>query len=284
MPSTPQPERGSPAAALLRLLLVAVFAAASWWLIEWGVAVGHLVPWECWGGECSTNDPRSLLPIAGIICNVVLAVLLLKPARAFGFGLAALVGTLAALSGWNKAITEGGVDPASVLTEQRIVTAAAALTALIALLGLLSELKTTGYGARLLGAKRVPAVLVDYGAAEGDFGRINAKDAAALGFGTAYLTFTDNGRRHRVKVRAREQWVGHPLFAVFRETRPERAKIALPWIRSFPAPERPEPDAAPAAAASDTFVAELERLAALRAEGHLTQEEFDAAKRRLLGN
>lgn len=282
MPSTPQPARRSPGPAILGFLLIAAFAVAAWRLIEWGVSVGHLVQWECWGGECSTNDPRSLLPIAGIICNVVLMVLLLKPARAFGFGLAALVGTLAALSGWNEAVTEGGVDPASVLTERRVVTAAAALAALITLLGLLSELKTTGYGARLLGARRVPAVLVDYGPAEGDYGRIGAKDAAALGFGTAYLTFTDNGRRHRVKVRAREQWVGHPLFAVFRETRPERARIALPWIRSFPALERPEPDTAPATAAPDSFVAELERLAALRAAGHLTEEEFEAAKRRLL--
>ncbi|NUQ89364.1 MAG: SHOCT domain-containing protein, partial [Glycomyces artemisiae] len=66
------------------------------------------------------------------------------------------------------------------------------------------------------------------------------------------------------------------------ETRPERAKIALPWIRSFPALERPEPDTAPATAAPDSFVAELERLAALRAAGHLTEEEFEAAKRRLL--
>ncbi|GAA1677426.1 hypothetical protein GCM10009830_25490 [Glycomyces endophyticus] len=284
MPSTPHPDakRRNPAAALLRLLLIAALAAAAWWLIATGVRVGHTVVWECWGGECSTNDWRALLPVAGIICNVVLLIMLAALARAFGFGLAALVGLLAALSGWSAAVTEDGLDPAAVATESRIVGALAGVAAVIALLGLLAELKTTGYGARLLGAKRVPAELADYRSADAPIGGFSAETAAASGFGTAELRFTDNGRRHAVRIRVNRKWVGNPVYAVFRETRPERARIALPWIRSFTAPDDADTPSPPTPAPADSFVAELERLAALRAAGHLTQEELEAAKRRLL--
>ncbi|GAA2310376.1 hypothetical protein GCM10009853_079810 [Glycomyces scopariae] len=290
MPSTPHPDakRRNPAAVLLGPLLLAALLAASWWLIETGVRVGHTVEWECWGGECSTDDWRSLLPVAGIICNVVLAIMLAGLARAFGFGLAALAGLLAALSGWSAAVTEDGLAAAEVATESRIVGALAGVAAVIALLGLLAELRVTGYGARLLGAQRVPARLTDYGAAEAPIGGISAETAAASGFGTASLRFTHNGRRHSVRVRVNRKWIDQPVFAVFRETRPENARVALPWIRSgTPAAETSSSTTAAASASARTgsgsIVSELERLAALRSAGHLTQEEFDAAKRRLLG-
>ncbi|MFB9662420.1 SHOCT domain-containing protein [Glycomyces mayteni] len=285
MPSSPPPDARSRAARRVAALLPVslVLAAAAWWFIKEGTRVGHLIAWSCWGGECSTDDARAVLPIVGIFLNIGLLVALTALARAVGFGIAVMVGPLAALRGWSEAVAEGTTTPAAIGVEQRIVAAAAALGALVALLGLFSELKTTGYGPLLLGAKRVPATLADYGPAEGDYGRIAAKDAAALGFGTAHLVFTHNGRYHRVKVRAREQWVGTPVYAVFRETRPERAGVGLPWTRSYPAPERPEP-AAEAPGPGGSIVSELERLTALRSQGHLTQEEFEAAKRRLLGD
>ncbi|MEU6250988.1 SHOCT domain-containing protein [Glycomyces sp. NPDC047010] len=285
MPTSPPPDARSRAARRVATLLPvsAVLAVAAWWFIEEGTRVGHLIAWSCWGGECSTNDARAVLPIVGIFLNIGLLVALTALARAFGFGLAVMTGPLAALRGWSEAVAEGTTTPAAIGVEQRIVAAVAALGALVALLGLFSELKTTGYGAVLTGAKRVPATLADFGAAEGDYGRVSANDAAALGFGTATLVFTDNGRYHRVKVRAREQWVDTPVYAVFRETRPERARIGLPWTRSYPAPEKPESGAA-AVGSGGSIVSELERLTALRSQGHLTQEEFEAAKRRLLGN
>lgn len=45
-------------------------------------------------------------------------------------------------------------------------------------------------------------------------------------------------------------------------------------------PEQPQP---PAAASTDDQVAELEKLAQLKNEGILTQEEFDAKKKQILG-
>jgi len=45
----------------------------------------------------------------------------------------------------------------------------------------------------------------------------------------------------------------------------------------------PPPEAAPAAAAEPDYMAELEQLAQLKAQGILTEEEFDAKKKQLLG-
>jgi hypothetical protein len=48
-------------------------------------------------------------------------------------------------------------------------------------------------------------------------------------------------------------------------------------------PAAPPPPAAPAAAADDSLTAELERLGSLRNQGLLTDEEFAAAKAKLIG-
>ncbi|WP_042445071.1 SHOCT domain-containing protein, partial [Streptacidiphilus jiangxiensis] len=56
-----------------------------------------------------------------------------------------------------------------------------------------------------------------------------------------------------------------------------------------PAPAEPQPQAAPAPApaaaapAGDSIPEQIERLAALQAQGVITPEEFAAGKRRLLG-
>jgi hypothetical protein len=291
--SQPDAQRRNPAARFFAVLLTLGLAAATWWLIETGVRVGHLVEWECWGGECSTNDWRALLPVAGIICNVILAVLLGALARLFGVGLAAMLGTYAAISGWNTAVAEDGLAAATVATELRVVGAAFGVAAVLALLGLLIELKTTGYGARLLGAQRVRATLTGFGIADAPIGNYTPEKALEHGFGQAAMHFTHNGSRHAVKVRVRRQWLDEPVYAVFREMRPENARVVRPWFRSSTAVEKTAPatatgaastaSTAPTSGGSGSIVSELERLAALRSAGHLTQEEFDRAKSRLLG-
>jgi len=45
----------------------------------------------------------------------------------------------------------------------------------------------------------------------------------------------------------------------------------------------PAPQAAPAAVDTNTQIAELQQLAALKDQGILTQEEFDAKKKQILG-
>ena len=48
-------------------------------------------------------------------------------------------------------------------------------------------------------------------------------------------------------------------------------------------PTAPEPTAAPAGGDSSDYIAELEKLASLRDAGILTDEEFEAKKRQILG-
>lgn len=50
-----------------------------------------------------------------------------------------------------------------------------------------------------------------------------------------------------------------------------------------PAPAAPPPAAAPPAAAVPAYVGELEQLASLRDAGVLTNDEFEAKKRQILG-
>jgi hypothetical protein len=282
---TPNPAaRTRKSSPLVLLLLALVFGAAAWWLIEEGVRVGHTVEWECWGGECATDDPRALLPVAGIICNVVVLVVLSKALRIIGFGLALALGPYAAVSGWDAAVADG-VSAASVAGGQRFWGAVAVAGVVIAVLGLLFELKVTGFGARLLGAQRIRATLTNFTAGEGDYGRTSPETLAKSGFGMADLNFTHQGSRHSIRVPARGHWHLDPVFAVFRETSPEKARLARPWFRSAKAPGekvlRPASDLT-AHGHPASIATELERLAALRADGSLTQEEFEAAKRRLL--
>ena len=64
----------------------------------------------------------------------------------------------------------------------------------------------------------------------------------------------------------------------------QQAQYAAP-PPAQPPPPPPAPAPAPAAGAggSDALTAEIERLAALRSQGLLTDEEFAAAKAKLLG-
>ncbi|RRR98640.1 SHOCT domain-containing protein [Glycomyces terrestris] len=288
MPDTPNTEARTRGSSPLVLLLLALpFAAAAWWLIEEGVRVSDAVAWECWGGECSTDDPRALLPVAGIACNVVVLVLLTKSVRVTGFGLSLALGPYAAVSGAEQAVADG-VPAAEVAGGQQFWFAVAVVGAAVAVLGLLLDLKVTGYGARLLGAQRVRATLTDFKAGEGDYGRTSAETLAKSGFGMADLTFTHHGSRHRIRVPARSHWHLDPVFAVFRDTSPEKARLARPWFRRAKAPGKilTSTNATTTHLAAHghpvSIATELERLAALRADGSLTQEEFEAAKRRLL--
>jgi hypothetical protein len=52
---------------------------------------------------------------------------------------------------------------------------------------------------------------------------------------------------------------------------------------SAPAPAPAAPAPAPAAAAQDDYIAELQKLAQLRDAGIITEEEFQAKKKQLLG-
>ncbi len=130
---------------------------------------------------------------------------------------------------------------------------------LLPLLGLVIEWRLPGPTWLLLGWARVPGEL-------GDF-----RD------GEATLAFTDGtGQRHAVRVRAPEQLRGQPVRAYYLVRDPSRAR---------PAPGKQPVLTTTKKSDEDTPVlsAELTRLAALHAEGVLTDAEFEQAKRRVLG-
>ncbi|SDE17790.1 SHOCT domain-containing protein [Glycomyces harbinensis] len=267
-PSPPQTSK----AGLGMLLLALPCGLAAWYLLKQGNAEAHLIAWECWGGECSTDDPRVFLFIGGIAANIACSVLAMPVLRMIAFGGAVALGPLAAIRGWREAVA-GGLPAAEVAAEIRIWSVVAGVGIVIALLGLVHELRVTAAFSALLGRERVEAALEDYR---------DAEPGGGLGSGT--LVFRDRtGHRHRVEIRARRSWMRTPLTAVYPPRDPARARVALPWLRKMLSAESAETTAetrTPAAASS--LVVELERLTALRREGHLTEEEFRLAKRRLL--
>ena len=91
---------------------------------------------------------------------------------------------------------------------------------------------------------------------------------------TAVVAGTATAVSNRVSRRQGERWQ--------QQEYEQQAQYAAP---RRPRPRAPAPAPAPAAGAggSDALTAEIERLAALRSQGLLTDEEFAAAKAKLLG-
>ena len=88
---------------------------------------------------------------------------------------------------------------------------------------------------------------------------------------TAVVAGTATAVSNRVSRRQAERWQ--------RQEYEQQAQYAAPP----PAPAPPPPAPAPPAAGGSDMTAELERLAALRNQGVLTDDEFAAAKAKLLG-
>lgn len=63
----------------------------------------------------------------------------------------------------------------------------------------------------------------------------------------------------------------------------EKQTVAPEDLEQGDDPTAPEPTAAPAGGDSSDYIAELEKLASLRDAGILTDEEFEAKKRQILG-
>lgn len=239
----------------IRLVIGALAAVAAWFVLRHWAYVSHDIQWDCYGnGECGTNDGRAMLVVAGIALSVVALVLLATVLRVAGIGLVLAAAPLAMVSGWEAAFADGQVD---VLSDQagfwRVFAIAGGVVAVI---GLLIEWRLPGPLWRLVGWERVPATLDDF------------RD------GTAALAFTDrDGREHAVRVRAPEQLRGQPVRAYYLVRDPSRARAA---------PGR-QPVLTTDSTGDESLSTELTRLAALHAEGHLTDAEFEQAKRRVLG-
>jgi hypothetical protein len=93
---------------------------------------------------------------------------------------------------------------------------------------------------------------------------------------TAVVAGTATAVSNRVSRRLAERWQQQEY-----EQQPQYA--APPPAQAPPPPPAPAPAPAAGAGGSDALTAEIERLAALRSQGLLTDEEFAAAKAKLLG-
>jgi len=76
-----------------------------------------------------------------------------------------------------------------------------------------------------------------------------------------------------------------PSRRVARRTarRTSRRQMAMQGGYDEPEYAEPAPAAAPAAPAAPSYTAELEQLAQLKAQGILSEEEFEAKKKQILG-
>lgn len=241
----------------IRFVIGVLAAVGAWFVLRQWAYVSQDIEWECWGGECSTNDPRSMLVFVGGGLALLAIVMLVTVLRVLGIGLVLTTGALAMVTGWEAAFADREVDVLSGAVG--FWRGFAIVGGFVALLGLVIEWRLPGPLWRLVGWERVPAELDDF------------RD------GTATLTFTDRqGQRHAVRVRAPEQLRGQPVRAYYLIRDPSRAR---------PAPGKQPPVLRTTKSDEDTpaLSAELTRLAALHAEGVLTDVEFEQAKRRVLG-
>ncbi len=245
----------------IRLVIGALAAVAAWFVLRHWAYVSHDIEWNCYGnGECGTDDGRAMLVVAGVALAALALVLLTTVLRVAGIGLVLVVAPLAMVSGWEAAFAERQVE---VLSDQvGFWRTFAVVGGVVAVLGLLIEWRLPGPSWRLLGWERVPAELDDF------------RD------GTATLAFTDReGRAHTVRVRAPEQLRGQPVRAYYLVRDPSRARVG-------PGKQPPVLTTNSKGSGDDTddsLSTELTRLAGLHAEGHLTDEEFEQAKRRVIG-
>ena len=241
----------------IRLVIGVLAAVAAWFVLRHWAYVSHDIEWNCYGnGECGTNDGRAMLVVAGIALSVLALVLLATVLRVAGIGAMLVVAPMAMVSGWEAAFAERQVE---VLSDQvgfwRVFAIAGGV---VAVFGLLIEWRLPGPSWRLVGWERVPATLDDF------------RD------GTAALAFTDrDGREHSVRVRAPEQLRGQPVRAYYLVRDPSRARVGPGKQPPVLTTARKDDD--------ESLSTELMRLAALHAEGHLTDAEFEQAKRRVLG-
>jgi hypothetical protein len=239
----------------IRFAIGVLAAVGAWFVLRQWAYVSHDIEWECWAGECSTNDARSMLVVGGAALAVLALAMLATVLRVLGVGLVLAAGALAMVTGWEAAFADGEVEALS--GQVGFWRGFAVVCGFIALFGLVIEWRLPGPTWRLLGWARVPAELGDY------------RD------GTATLAFTDGeGRRHAVRVRVPEQLRDQPVRAYYQVRDPSRARAA-PGKQQVRKPPKRDGDT--------SLSTELTRLAALHAEGHLTDAEFEQAKRHVLG-
>ncbi|GIG37279.1 SHOCT domain-containing protein [Cellulomonas pakistanensis] len=289
------------------VLLAVGLGALAWWLLRLGAHDATLVRWECFAGTCATDDFAGAAPVLGVLALVATAAAVRPLAHRATPGLVVALGAGALLSGWSGAVAER-LNTEDALRRWMLLASAVLVLGLVAALwGGWRTVRDAGWTARLRGRTGTWARVRDYEDVGGPVCRATVHFDDARGVRHAVRTTVprsafkhvprayydperpDDPERLVVVVPA------PPLTAAARAAREQAVRVLLPLPdddlpggsgpraagRAAPSGERS--GARPPAARPRSVVDELERLHALRAAGALDEQEYAAAKARVLG-
>lgn len=275
---------------LVRFVLATGCGWLSWVTIYVGTHEASLVDWYCDSQGCSTNDLRApalvLGAIAGIGFMVTASVFLGRGA----FGAAATMMGMAAATGWSDAIADFGVAAGSLQGWIVAAHVVASVGAVLFGLGAVSSIRRSGLVYRFTGRKAT-------------VGRAHSREAGSNGVSAGVVSFIDEtGHRHDVAVRIGSESLRRPVTVFYDPSRASDSNLIRVGLPRLPASSSardadmarlrellplPEDAVKPAAsgwtAGGDSLTGQLERLAGLHETGALSDSEFEAAKRKLLG-
>ncbi|MCG7286622.1 SHOCT domain-containing protein [Cellulomonas sp. ACRRI] len=316
-PDVPSALSGSAARTAVTAAVAAGLGVLAWWLLRLGAHDATLVRWECFAGTCATDDFAGAAPVLGGIALLATAAVAWPVARRATPGLAAVLGSGALLTGWSAAVSDGLTTDQAVRRPVLIAALVLALGLVAALWGGVRTLRDAGGLLRLRGRTGTWARVQDYESVPGPVVGATVHFDDARGVRHAVRTRVpraafahpprayydperpDDPQRLAVVVppppltaaarRARERAVRGLLplpdddlaggDAAGAARGPDRAGAGEPGRRASGAAAAG--GARPSGGAS--VVDALERLQALRATGALSEEEYVAAKARVLG-
>lgn len=294
-------------------LAAVALGAVAWWLLRLGAHDATLVRWECFAGTCATDDFAGAAPVLGGLVLLAAAAVAAPLARRATPGLAVVLGSGALLAGWSAAVTDGLTTEQAVRRPVLVAALVLALGLVAALWGGVRVLRGAGLLARLGGRTGTWARVQDYESGTGPVvgATVHFADAGGVRHAVrarvpreafqhpprAYYdpARPDDGERLVVVVPS------PPLTAAARRAREQAVRVLLPLPEDDlpgggPArPGRTGSGGAPGAGragsgasspaggrGAGSVVDALERLQALRATGALSEEEYAAAKARVL--
>jgi hypothetical protein len=316
-PEVPSALSGAAARTAVAGVVAAGLGAVAWWLLRLGAHDATLVRWECFAGTCATDDFAGAAPVLGGMVLLATAAVAWPVTRRATPGLAAVLGSGALLTGWSAAVSDGLTTDQAVRRPVLIAALVLALGLVAALWGGVRTLRDAGGLLRLRGRTGTWARVRDYESVPGPVVGATVHFDDTRGVRHAVRTrvpraaFTHPPRAYYDPERPDDPQrlavvvPPPPLTAAARRAREQAVRALLP----LPGDDLPGGDTAGATrggpggagagepggwasgaasaggarpAGSVPVVDALERLQALRATGALSEEEYAAAKARVL--
>ncbi|WP_308281307.1 SHOCT domain-containing protein [Cellulomonas sp. PS-H5] len=294
-------------------LAAVALGAVAWWLLRLGAHDATLVRWECFAGTCATDDFAGAAPVLGGLALLAAGATAVPLTRRATPGLAVVLGAGALLAGWSAAVTDGLTTEQAVRRNVLIAALVLALGLVAALWGGVRVLRGAGLLARLGGRTGTWARVRDYESATGPVVGATVHFDDVRGVRHAVRTRVPREAfRHPPRAYydpERPDDAGRlvvvvpapPLTAAGRAAREQAVRVLVPLPEddlpgggpagpgrtgtsgtSGSGAGRPGASSSAGARGSGTVVDALERLQALRASGALSEEEYAAAKARVL--